>query len=262
MSTAAVPGKILVHIYKPGKFGFADFIRAIAPLKMLAESKEFHYKIAINHPMAAYFLCDTSPYEITHNVHNETDYKNLDKALDSLQFLVVESNYNDFVTPVPRGLIEQYIIPTTAFIETASSKLSDLKLRSGRYTVFHVRCGDDDFFGKISVDEYTKLRRRILDRIGLIKRANPVPILMISSAPEALKSFKGLPGLVFTEFDTCHIGKMESDCNALRNTLIEFYLMRSASKIYGISGSTFGTGISGFSYWAAKMFGVPYTHFD
>ena len=117
----------------------------------------------------------------------------------------------------------------------------------------HIRYGDNDN----SVCE--KFIKRIKGILGIV-RNQKVPIVVLCSSNLILSIINKLPSLLTTGYKPCHTSTINLD--GLKDTLIEFYMMEYAKKIYSISGGTFGNGRSGFSFWASTIFEVPFTHFD
>jgi hypothetical protein len=248
-------GKTIIHVYRHGECGFADFLRSIYCIHNIANSNGYSYKIAFNHPIGEFFDVDTTVYETTVRTHTD-----LLKAIDTnTQLIVLESNHIDSSTPTPKNLIQDYVRPLPSLTESVEAALKELKLLQNQFIVLHARYGDSDSVGKPA--EYHKVfLRRIANCIGIIKQ-NRLPILLISSSSVVTDQFRNTPGVLTTGFTPCHT-YIATDATALKNTLVEFYIMNFAKKIYSISGGTFGTGKSGFSYWASKMFNVPFSHVE
>ena len=244
--------KQLIHVYKVGRFGFADFIRAIYTISTLAKQNGYVYKVALNHPMSRLFDIDTELYETTASSYTEL----LEQIHKSLDRIIVESNYIDELTFFQPNLIQQYIQPKTYLLERVTKKLEELKLRTRGFVVFHLRFGDTD-----SEDTNNVFLKRIKRGLSII-RIKQLPVVVISSSGFILKQLSSYPGIHFTGCNPCHTGSVEEYTDSLESTMVEFYLMQHAKKIYSMSGGSFGTGRSGFSYWASKLFNVDFTHLD
>jgi len=240
--------KKLIHVYKPGKYGFADYLRAIYSIYHFAETNGYMYSIAFNHPIGDFFENDTTEYETT--AHSLQD------LIPDAKHIVIESNYTDVTVPLPKGLIQRILKPKAALLDSVEATMNRLKLRRGKFVILHARFGDED-----RLDANNPFIGRIRKCLSIIK-IQRLPILMLSSSQEVLNIFKGFPGIIITGNQPVHTVNGKSELNSLKNTVTEFYLMEHAKKIYNISGGTFGEGRSGFSYWASVMFGVPFTHFD
>lgn len=253
--------KTLVHVYKSGSFGFGDFIRGIPVLKQLADECCVTYKVAINHPMAKFLDVDTTPYVTTHKTANKDEIKATLSGPETC--IVLESNIASGTIPYPRGLLTSYIKPSAALLADVKDKMRVLGIREKEFVVFHVRCGDADFKSSSKdTPEYNSLIRRIGSYLQIVKVTNPCPIVFISSSDEVIRHFAGQHRILTTGLKRCHTGDTDADSEALHDTLVEFYLMTFAKKIYSASGTGFGAGSSGFSYWLARAFGIPRTHFD
>lgn len=232
----------IIHVYKPGIFGFADYLRAIYSISDLAKRWGYEYSVAFNHPLGSLFDIDTTPYDTTVRCYNVL----LEEIERRNPLIILESNHTEFYIPTPIGLIETYIKPLPVLVEAVNNKMATLGLKRGKFLVLHARLGDCDTTG----DE--GFLRRI--KVSLtIMRLQKMPILFLSSIRLAVA------GVIVTGGTPQHTANVGGN---MLDTMIEFYMMSHAKKIYSISGGSFGTGKSGFSYWASKIFGVPFTHFD
>jgi hypothetical protein len=240
----------IIHVYKPGSFGFADYIRAIYSISDLAKAQGYEYSVAFNHPIGEFFDVDRTPYETT-----VTCYKVLLVMMEQqTPLIVLESNHTDFSIPATTGLIQKYIKPLPVLTEFVDKKLAALGLSKGKFMILHVRFGDSDV-----VCDHEFIRR--IKGSLTIMRVQKMAILLLSSSrliTSAFTAATAASGVVVTGFTPQHT----TAAGPMLDTMIEFYMMAHAKKIYSISGGSFGTGKSGFSYWASKMFGVPFTHFD
>lgn len=245
----------IVHVYKPGCFGFADYLRAIYSISHLAAARGYEYSVAFNHPLGSLFDIDTAEYETTVKCYKVL----LEEIEKRTPLIVLESNHTEHYIPVTAGLIQKYIKPLPVLTEAVDRKLSALGLTKGRFMILHARFGDND---AVCDDGFL---RRIKGSLTII-RLQKLPILLLSSSRLITSAF--VPGVVVTGFTPQHTGIVSTASTAstasasMLDTMIEFYMMAHAKKIYSISGGSFGTGKSGFSYWASKMFGLPFTHLD
>jgi len=243
--------KQIIHVYKPGSFGFADYLRGIFSLSDLANKHGYKYTVAMNHPMAEFFEIDTTSY-ITETLSIE---KILEKIKNKSTPIILESNYTDFTIEIPKNLVQSYIRPLPELKESVQEMIKEkLKLKKHNFLIFHARNGDEGI-----IDE--GFLKRIKQSISIL-RLQRLPILFMSSSQEIKKRLSGYPGIIMTNTDPCHTSKSFTEKDSLKYTLIEFYIMEYAKKIYSISGGSFGRGRSGFSYWASKIFDIPFSHFE
>lgn len=240
----------IIHVYKPGSFGFADFIRSMYSIHDIAKTNGYSYRIAMNHPIGVFFEVDTTPYDTTAYSYTQL----LDEIVKKTPTIVLESNHTSFMTPTPKNLLQEYIRPLPVFMESVRNTLDVLRLKKSKFLILHTRYGDTD------VDIQDSFIKRIKSSLAIIKVQN-MPILLLSSSPGILVRFAHYPGMIQTGYTPCHTSDIHQTSTAFKHTLIEFYIMGFAKKIYSISGGSFGTGKSGFSYWASKMFDIPFTHF-
>ena len=242
--------KQIIHVYKPGSFGFADYLRAVFSLSDLAEKHGYKYTVAMNHPMSEFFEIDTSSY-ITETLSIE---KILEIIKNNSTPIILESNYTDFTIKIPKNLVQTYIRPLPELKNSVQETIGTLKLKKQKFLIFHARNGDE---GRVEED----FLRRIKLAISLLQLQR-LPILFMTSCQEIKNKLSGYPGIIMTNTDPCHTSQSNIERESLKNTLIEFYIMEYAKKIYSISGGSFGRGRSGFSYWASKIFSIPFSHFE
>jgi len=241
--------KTLIHVYRPGSFGFADFLRSIYYFSDIAKLHNYTYKIAFNHPIGEFFKNDTNPYIVTSSSYEEC----MDQIKANNIQIILETNYISFPYKTPKHCIQTFVKPKQTLLDCVDNKIDSMGLKKKKYIVLHIRYGDNDN----SICE--NFIKRIKSILGIV-RNQKMPILILCSSSLILSVLNKLPALITTDYSPCHTSSINLD--GLKHTLIEFYMMEHAKKIYSISGGTFGTGKSGFSFWASTIFEVPFTHFD
>jgi hypothetical protein len=257
---------ILLHVYRAHTFGYADFIRAISPIKRLAESNGYIYHITLDHPIKQFLDVSSPPYEIIppslKNIGSDEDYKYLEGELKKQpkKSITIDSNYSNWFEKGSFQDVQTYIKPSSELQTFIQETLKLLNLSPGKFIVFHIRCGDEDF-KEVNDMRVVDFLKRVREKIGII-RFQRAPILVLSSCQPLLEKIRSIPNLYMTGFKPIHVAHEVENPQALKETLTEFYLMSFAKKIYSMSGLGFGKGISGFSHKAAKVFNIPYAHFD
>jgi hypothetical protein len=106
---------------------------------------------------------------------------------------------------------------------------------------------------------FTLLRRRITNflffykkfvsfffSVGVISDNNEIKLLLNDE----------FPNIKFLVYNITHLGEgVRLENEKVKNTMIDFYLMSKSSAIYSLTSYPHG---SGFSYWCAKIYGIPY----
>jgi hypothetical protein len=166
--------KTIIHVYKPGNFGFADFIRAIYSISNIANINNYIYKVAFNHPISDFFDIDNTNYETTVRSYP----KLLELVKQNTELIILETNHIDPTVPIEKNIIQKYIKPKKSIIESFETKMEQLKIKKKQYVVFHIRVGDYD--DENNIDNIDGLIKRIKQNISIIKMKN-LPIIALCS---------------------------------------------------------------------------------
>jgi len=273
--------------------GLGDFIRGSYFLLEFCKKYNFEPKIMFNNCISKFLLPVKHDLNIQHiqslleNIYmfhnnNFKAYKFLEDQtilyprLDLVHIMADFVKYMTFAT-VYKGNAFIYCIPypieevsekSKAYMRKILEPVNEIKynvqhclkqvgLNFKEYSVFHIRSGDDYLKkdNKIFYQKYLdKIKKNIqyyicnnkANNYLIIADNNEIKILLKTEFPE----FK----IILKEIT--HFGEgIDLEEEKVKNTLIDFYLLSFANKI--ISLSTYKHG-SGFSYWCAKTFDVPY----
>jgi len=166
---------------------------------------------------------------------------------------------NGSVSETAKMYMQRILEPNDEMKLFVNSILTDLILVPKEYSVIHVRSGDIYLNQSSSVfkKEYIK---NLLENIrlnigcGVVDNKN---YLLISDNNEIkkfiLEKFPSVKTL-FTEIT--HFGEgVVLEEQKVKNTMTDFYLLSFAEKIYAYSSYKHG---SGFSYWCAQTYNIPY----
>jgi hypothetical protein len=143
--------------------------------------------------------------------------------------------------------------------------LDELNLMFKGYTVIHIRSGDSFLKNENNTSFNTnyiyKLTQNIKFDIRYITENNPSIVnkyLLIADNNNVKNLLKEkFPAFKLIIKPITHFGEgVVLEDERVKNTLIDFYLMSFANYIMSYSAYEHG---SGFSYWCAKTFDVPYT---
>jgi hypothetical protein len=266
------PKKIIIHkiqnkISNPDAFppGLGDILKGTFSLYSI--SKKFDYTFYIdfsNHPISSY-LNQTIPEQ----------YKNTQKEVNEyfIWFNIPEHNnlineVNDKMKNQDVGLfqtncepdinkeldkndminIQNLFIPNDYLQEKINNIKTELNLKN--YLVLHVRTGDDNI--------NKSLNSRIIQSVeDNLKKINlPENVLLLSDSKELKEYLHQKYKYKILESDIIHLGYLESDNKkkGIESTLIDFFLLCGAGKIYSLSVYDWN---SGFSTMASKLYDIP-----
>ena len=275
--------------------GFGDFIRSCFFIIQFCNKYSFKYEIIINHPIAQFLLKFSSNYSpnsnssliLNNNVYMFPDSNWCESIFDNQNyikgFMLIKQRFNLFVEhlcnlPLLNGCVFSYNIlfpcddtsieecnivrsllePSREICEKVDNHLSNLSLIPNQFIVLHIRSGDsylknenkifDSHYFEIIKNEIYKIisTNQYGNSILLIADNNEIKIL--------LNDF--FPNIKFLVYNITHLGeKVQLEYEKVKNTMIDFFLMSKSSSIYSLTSYPHG---SGFSYWCAKIFGIPY----
>ena len=284
------------ELYKENKkpTGFGDFIRGCYFLLQFCEKYTFTPDIIINHPTALFLERFYESYHINKQIHqdlfstipNFVDSNFVDSKLDSNGFIIgaiqkanklnefihylcninVNKNqifmYNIFfpyneVEEKHKQYMKELLEPNEEMKEYVEETICKLGFVKNKYAVIHIRCGDMYFSeeSKIFASGYFKI---IYNEVHNIVNRNPsIDFLLLADNNE----IKYLICKLFTKIKTIynnitHLGEnIFLDIKKVKNTMLDFYLFANSCSIHSISSYIHG---SGFSFWCAKTYSIPY----
>ena len=288
--------KIFNHVYqnkyengKENGSGLGDFLRGCYFILEFCETYNFQFKIIFNNCISKFLLIKTHDLERFDNVlkgisvcrnnnFREFDVKNNDIIKDQLKDNKnIMADFVDYVVKLPQysGNVFMYCIafpineipeknkehmrkflePTNEMQLTINQTLDDLNITSKQYIVIHIRSGDS--YLKEENDTFTN--GYIRDLITNIKKDinSENNYLLIADSNDVKKIIqKYFPNFKTLMIPITHFGEgviLEEE--KVKNTLIDFYLLSQSKSIFSYSAYQHG---SGFSYWCAKTFNIPY----
>lgn len=134
-----------------------------------------------------------------------------------------------------------------------------LQVEANKYHVLHIRCGDMYLQNKIKMFpvQYTQKIINVVENI--LKKNNREKLKIVLIADNNLMKYilqKKFPELKTLTKKISHLGEGTAlSDETIQNTLLDFYLISTAQKIDCVTVYKHG---SGFSYWCALTYGVPY----
>lgn len=278
--------------------GFGDFIRGSYFLLQFCDKYGFHPKMTFNHLCSSFLKNSNNYYTMTQKNKGVFDsivrlnYNNLaeptydsknyvimfnrdnincdNKFIDYLCNLNVYNNtlfinvmifpYNNTICENHKEIIRRLIEPTDEMVEYTDTTISTIGLTKKKYMVFHVRCGDEYLIRSVKNSanfETNYLKTIVKDIEKIIKKNSAKDILLISdSCVFKTRVQKLFPNIKIVNKKISHMGEGEIlDIVNVKNTMLDFYLLSNANLIYAYTGHKHGTG---FSYWCAKTYDIPY----
>ena len=278
--------------------GFGDFIRGSYFLLEFCEKYHFEPRIIFNNCISKFLLPVKYDFNIEKiqpllkniDMFHSNNFKEYMIAEDNtilhpkLDLAHIMYDFVEYImnSPVYNGHTFIYCIPypikhvsenSKAYMRSILEPVDDMKclvqqslrnigLHFKDYCVFHIRSGDNylNKDNKIFYQNYLdKVKREIANYIFmnnaavsakvnylLIADNNEIKILMKQEFPEIKIILREI-----THFGEGVILEEEK----VKNTLVDFYLLSFANQIISFSEYKHG---SGFSYWCAKTFDVPY----
>jgi len=200
--------------------------------------------------------------EYLNNCNNEICYIMTNLRYD--EFNVTNPMYNVVQSLTP--FIRNKIKPNDELTAAVEERLSTLKLNKKNYGIIHLRCGDNfmllnDKFDPSKKDQHSMLNNDYFNKIvSIIKQSvNMSNKYLIIGDNNSVKTElnKIFPNFISTKSDIVHLGQsIEHPDNAVKETMIDFYLMALSRHI--LSFTVYGHG-SGFSKWCAVMYGVRFS---
>jgi len=210
----------------------------------------------------------------------------MESAFDSKnyiqRFLLIKQKFNLFIDylcnlPIVNGSVFTYNIffpyddisiqecdkirslfePSREIVEKIDQHFSQLQLVKNQFIVLHIRSGDS--YLKNENKLFNSLYFEIIKNeiIEIIFKEKNINILLIADNNEIKLLINDLfPDIKFLVYNITHIGEgLDLETEKVRNTMLDFYFMSYSSSIYSFTSYPHG---SGFSYWCAKMYNIPY----
>lgn len=235
-------------------WGIGDVLRGTMQLFMLSKKLEFNYYVDTSlHPMSQFLMPTENPFEELihenrHNIYMVSFDVNLEEHIQSLNDGVHYFFTNSDIT-IPfddecKTFLKHILRPIKS-LQKEVTKLSQLR----PYEVMHFRLGDTELVnGKFNTSTNTLMH--ILDLI----KANRSEYDILISDSLSLKMNQLVQNEIYVLQTTpSHLGR-STDPEAIKDTLIDFFLLTGATRIKTYSCYHW---TSGFVYWAHQIYDIP-----
>lgn len=277
-----IPVKKVVMVYQleyknGGIYGFGDFIRGCFSLMGVCNKLGLEFDLDVsNHPLSKYVeghvknptlrYADIQKMTIRYNPTEPrwaspdlfyVAFKNFAKTSTDEILYTSSNSFPVFkIQSVDIERIQSRLIPTIQMQDDVEQELSSLGLKKGGFSVIHIRAGDTYLFNSPEVTRnnlFNQLRKTLASLIN-----QPRKYLILSDSIGLKNAFTLYPNCVFQQKKITHLGEQNTlDDDAVRNTMMDFYLMSQSSHIYSYSVYIHG---SGFSKWCAVLYNIPYEY--
>lgn len=272
--------------------GFGDFIRGCYFMLEFCSKYNFGVKIVFNNCISKFLNTKTHNLDTFGNILEKTqffeynnvrnyrfqDYTNiiLEPIKDTKHIM---ANFVDFVVKQPqysnnvfmlcncypitepgepaKEYMRQMLQPTNEMNDIIQKTMNELSIASKQYNVIHIRSGDSYLVNKTSTFNNSYINKLIVDiKLVVSNDINGNYLLMADNnhVKNIIKQF--FPNFRILNKPITHFGEgVVLEEEKVKNTLLDFYLLSRCKHIFSYSSYKHG---SGFSYWCAKTYNIPY----
>lgn len=269
--------------------GFGDFIRGCYFLFNFCDTFNIKLQIAINHPVKYFFKNNVSLNElfffnVPFFVNNNWDSYYIDKQnnIHSVPGRFITSAFISYIRDEAPVINDTAFIYTIAYpMHTISQKhkfimqkilepndimksyinetLNKYRLTKKEYIVFHIRTGDSYLTSDKKEIRIDYIKILINEIILIIKNENLYSKYVVISDNNDVKRIilQFFPHFLILLNEITHFGEgtiLERE--KVKNTMLDFYIIAMARRVYSFSSYDHGTG---FSQWCAETYNVPYS---
>jgi hypothetical protein len=165
------------------------------------------------------------------------------------------------ITPDDKIYIQLMLQPTCEMSEYVDETLKNLRFNKKKYNVIHIRSGDK-YLCENSTIFATAYIKKIVNEVFLIfnnnKDTSDYDYLLVADNNEIKRFLMEIyPNIKSLLLDIIHLGNGSVlERQKVKNTLLDFYLLSNSNAIHSFTSYPHG---SGFSYWCAKTYDIPYS---
>jgi hypothetical protein len=250
------PRHTIKQMYLPQSWGLGDSLRGYFSLAKLCRkygfALEYDYSLhpiseclENNHCTPIRIDAKSIPvYPIENLKDLEQTFVYLATRVESETFVPLTTNtwyLADGVTEDTKQALRTSLIPTAELQEAIDKALSEY----GSFSAIHIRMGDQTLRGVKSVQH-----EEIYEAIQRLDESSSV----VFSDDAALKDFLKEQGIRVSSVVSCHLSDKGLERSHIQSTLVDFFCLSKASRIYTWSAHAYG---SGFVDWCAELFTIP-----
>lgn len=252
------PSMAIIFKYKSYRrnemiFGLGDYLYGVMHVVQLNSRIRHQKSISIDYSESsiAPFLKVLRTVEMNEPIYFFHDAK--DKELISEKVVFTNKRPKFPLSIVERDFLFRKAIPLNReTLNELNSFYSKLNVSVGRYTCIHARIGDSEMLGinQSGGIEIDAIRDKI---VRIVKNFEPTREYVVISDSQTLRLKLGSSGINVVPGEAGHTG-YTTESGAVKQTLIEFFLLLNSEKIIQISNHSWG---SGFSETAAILGDIP-----
>ena len=270
--------------------GFGDFIRGCYFLLQFCDKYNFKPNIIINHPIALFLKklslnftinksfienipmffennWKKSNFDSNNYIINVThDSQSIHTFISYLSTLIV-TNKSLFIYNImfPYNQIEKHhtkymrelLQPNAEMNTYINNTLNTLFLEKNTYSIIHIRSGDS-FLKETTKTFNIYYLTHIFTEINILINSNLNSTFLLIADNNEIKTFilKYFSNIKLLFNKITHLGEgVLLEREKIKNTLLDFYLLSYSNSIYAYTSYKHG---SGFSYWCAITYNIPY----
>ena len=273
--------------------GLGDFIRGCYFLLEFCEKYNYSFNVIINHPIAFFLekfyrnflinknlnmnlfskipiflknnweksILDTSSYI----VDTVTNISVLDEFVNYLYDIKQSGNLFIYNTMFPynkvkeehKNIIRNFFEPNQEMKQYVLDILNSIGFQKNNYSVIHIRSGDKYLNNDNKLFSIKYLNNIVYEISLLVNTSNGRNFLLVADNNEVkLLINEKFPNIKTFFKQITHLGGGNNlERENIKNTMLDFYIFSYANSIYSFTCYPHG---SGFSYWCAKTYNIPY----
>ena len=255
--------KTIIHVFTQkiknnkdywGYWGLGDLIRGTIHLHQL--SKKMNFKLIVDyqlHPISQFLKENKHEYS-DFIKQKENDIINVGCSKDyilnnneNVLYFLTNDFYVDEIQEDTKEFIKNLLEPNEKFKNELINIKNNLK---SDFNILHFRLGNVE---KNQIKLINKLNvinpQLFVELLSNVKFNN----LLITDSNNFKEKIKNLNNINTLNTNITHLGYS----NNVKDTLLEFFIMQYASKIYTYSIFCHNEGISGFVYYMNKIYSIP-----
>ncbi len=236
--------------------GFGDYIRGTMCLYQSLYNKNIILNVNFsNHNLSKLFVCNNhlSINECENVIYVFNDIPNHDYSVfENKNIFTNHILISNHISDECKNFIKKNCITPTIYFQNKLSHVYNCLQLNIPYSVIHIRIYDDATFN-------TQLYMNIILCIYQIKQNNPNTRFIIMSSSSIYIDQINFNFLIKTHLSRGHIGLHTTNLQECEDTMIEFMIMTTCTKIFQLSVYAWG---SGFSDIVNKVYDVPIENYN